>query len=171
MLQKQDSVSDWWLKTKLRLWCYTVLNKHTRSIATWRVYVLLTHCLFFTVAFSVNFSFSTGANGSCSEEKRVFSNWSDRGRLALLGEYTCQNKIAFSSFRLFLVLNAFHNDRGGMKKKSLSSGGKRNSWPEMTLLAGDFSFHRLVVLCLRKLHLCSLVMFLPGFTVGAARTA
>lgn len=141
MLQKQDRISDWWLKTKLRLWCYTVLKKHSRSIATWRVYVLLTHCLFLTVAFSVNFSLSAGANGSCSEEKRVFSNWSDRGRLALLGEYTCQNKIAFSSFRLFLVLNTFHNDRGGMKreKKAYQVEGKETAglkwlyWQEVFL--------------------------------------
>lgn len=41
------------------------------------------------------------------------------------------------------------------KKESLSRGGERNSWPELTLLAGDFSFHRLVLcLVVYKNYMC-----------------
>lgn len=36
-------------------------------------------------------------------------------------------RVKFSSFRLFLILNSFHNDRGGMKKKAYQVEGKETA--------------------------------------------
>lgn len=85
------------LTKKKNLNCIHTAPSHWHSVfsSLYQTHTLsLTHWLSIGAS-PLNFSFNTGANGSRSEEKWVFSNWSDRRWLALLGEYNSLAEIVF----------------------------------------------------------------------------